>query len=236
MTITAVAQMGANNATLSGTSLVITCAAAGALVGDLVLLVIGKDNTQTTDGITNEVTAVVDSASNTWTKIGEYCNGQGTAAAGQVVSLWMSILTVAIPITTGTSTLTMDTTAIKQAVADNYRLSENFTWFLESVRRYKADDAADPSTMFISGLSAEQHLYIRAHARESGGSSQTPTASWTEAIDSVAGGNSPIYMEHLISSAATATSDPAGSNADHASIMVAFTPKYSPGLFAGMPL
>ena len=65
MTITAVAQMGANNATLSGTSLVITCAAAGALVGDLVLLVIGKDNTQTTDGITNEVTAVVDSASNT---------------------------------------------------------------------------------------------------------------------------------------------------------------------------
>ena len=96
--------------------LTLTCTAAAQLdTGNLGVLLIALDNTSTTNGNTTEVSTVVDNALNTWTKIREFCNGQGTAATGATVSVWYTIASANLPITTGIITITFANTITSKA-------------------------------------------------------------------------------------------------------------------------
>lgn len=104
MTIAAVAARGTGVASTSGSSFTLTPTAAIA-AGRLAVLVVSSDNVATADGVTNTHTSVT-SANATWTKAGEYTNGNGAAAAGVTVSVWYAVttgsLSTAITINHGT--------------------------------------------------------------------------------------------------------------------------------------
>jgi hypothetical protein len=220
MTIAAVGSLGTAISTSSGTTLVITTSAAAA-AGSLVIVGVAKDNTQTTDGQTTEVTRIEDSGGNGWRRLGEYCNGQTAAAAGAVVSLWSSVLGTAIA-NGGTITITMDTTSQKAAAAYNYSLTANRTVELAAAIDVLAGDGANLGSQTISGLTSQQYLFLRAAGREAGNPSVTPTASWAEIMEINNTSTMSLWAEGYIFTGTTATSNPTtGVGSDYASVMVA---------------
>lgn len=236
MTITALGSIGDAASGTSGTSLVITTTAAAA-VGNLVLLVVGKDNTSTGDSVTNEVTTVEDSGGNGWWKIAEYCNGQGGAAAGAVVSVWACLVGAQIA-SAGTITITMDTTTAKAAGAYKYSLSQGYTVIQAGTTQNDAADAADYTSLSVSGLPSAQYLFFRAAGGESSAQSQN-TTSWTNIVSKAQGASMFAYAEHHITTATSDTSNPGGSSpaCDHASVMFALQEYLVPSaLFSGAPL
>jgi hypothetical protein len=86
--ITAVSDVTANNceSITSGTTLVCTTNQT-VEAGNQLLVYTAFNNTGTTDADHSEVSSVTDSAGNTYTKVCEFTNGQGAAAAGITVSL-----------------------------------------------------------------------------------------------------------------------------------------------------
>src|SRR5262245_26190384 len=81
-------------------------ASANASVGDLIIVAAAFDNPGTTDGDHSDVSSVTDSAGNTYTKLREYTNGNGSVSTGAVVWLGYCILTNAI--VSGTTTWTVN--------------------------------------------------------------------------------------------------------------------------------
>ena len=231
MTIAGLGAMG-QAGTPGAASLAMTCTTAGALAGSLVLCCVGKTANVTTDGPSYEVLTVTDSSSNTWTKLYEYSNAS-TANA----SLWMSVLTTAIPITTGTILATFDAGATQQSMgAANYSLTRGLDWGVDRVvgltlptnLRFAYEKNTGAKTLIMSRQSAEEHLYVRFSA----GFNKTVTAGWT--LDCTRGTNMSLHMERLISTATTATSLPTGGgNVSAASVLIAFTPKLTDAVFYG---
>lgn len=56
--------------------------------GDVIVVSVNCDNTQTTDGDSTTVTSVTDPKGNVYTRLKEFTNGNGTAATGATCSLW----------------------------------------------------------------------------------------------------------------------------------------------------
>jgi len=226
VTIAAVATIGTGTSNVSGTSLVLTTTAA-AEAGNLVILAIAKDNTSTTDQETNEVTYVTDSAGNNgWRKLGEYCNGQGSAAAGCVISLWSCRLANTIA-SSGTITITMVTTTAKVCSAYEFTCSAENRWLdTAGTLQTGATDAAEVPSLSVTGLTSREYLFVRATAYENSSLSiATPTSGWTAigsaTIGSGAAGMS-VDAEFKIATATSATSQQGSSGAvDNASVLVA---------------
>lgn len=181
MAFASVGTLGTGNSAASGTTVSITTSAA-AEAGNLAVVIVGTDNTQTTDGQTSEISSITDSVGgNTWTKGGEFCNGGGAAAAGATVSVWFSKLTNqinsggAITATLGTARIAKSLTAWEFTVGASNTVSVA-TGSLQTL----ANDGADPGSMTISGLASKQYLFIRASAQESNDTgARTATASYT---------------------------------------------------------
>src|ERR1700752_678690 len=85
--------LGSNSSKSASTSLTMSNSA-GAEVGHIVIVLIGKDNTSTVDGDNGEVTSVTDGAtpSNTYIKLREYTRG-AAAGSSATISVWMSQIT-----------------------------------------------------------------------------------------------------------------------------------------------
>ena len=83
------------NKTANQTQAVFTFAP-GLDITTLAILCVAVDNNATTDIDEGAVTAVSDSKGNTWIKLQERTNGQGSAQAGATISIWYSVLTTAI--------------------------------------------------------------------------------------------------------------------------------------------
>lgn len=181
MAFSPVGSLGTGVGSGAGTTIVITTPAV-AEVGNLVVIVTACDNVQTTDGVTNEVSSVSDSAGgNTWIKAGEYCNGQGGAGNGVVASVWYSVLANQIP-SGGTITITLaNSVATRAASAWEFTKGAGSTVSVAGSVQTNAGDAADPASMTISGLASKEYLFIRSCAVEINNSENfTPTASYTE--------------------------------------------------------
>jgi hypothetical protein len=198
--------------------------------GNLCVLIVACDNNQTTDGDEVAVTGVTDDAGNTWQKAVEFTNGQGSAQAGAVCSIWY--LQPALNLNSGAIvTIALSNSTSRDAVAAT-------TWEFSTgganvsvagVNSIAADGSNTIGSLNVVTANAE-HLRVRGFATESRGSvdSVTYTGTWTNFTPSYAddGTNATsmsAFGEFLISTATGGASAPTGSNArDHASAYVAF--------------
>lgn len=225
MAFASVGSIGKNGVDTSGGNLVITTTAT-AEVGNLVLLLIGKDNVSDTDGTTSEITSVSDSASNTWESLGRFNNGQGTTLTGAYVDVYYTIIANQLS-SGGTITIVKSTDRDCAAITWEFTIDENDVQLGGSVQTL-ANDGADPGSMTISGLSNIERLYIRATASESENATEfTNTTNYTNIpnqISSTVGAtdtNIGIRGEFRILTGTGDSSDPTLFSADHASVYLA---------------
>jgi hypothetical protein len=198
-------------------------------VGTLGIMTIALDNIGTTDGDLGDVLSVTDAKSNTWVKLIEFTNGQGTAGAGATISVWYTIITTAV---TGGDviTITFNGTVTAKAVSmRGFSMGSGSTINLAASATL-ANDAVDAGSMSLSPLVNKEYLFIRAIAGESNGIGVgSPETSWnglgTNVIISTSGGgavsNMSIYSEYRIFSTTSIISNPTTAAIDQASVLLA---------------
>ncbi len=177
--IASVGTMGTGTSSTSTTTIVTTTATNALAIGDTGIIIISADNTSTTDGDHSEVTGVVDSAGNTWTKLAEYTNSQSSAAAGATVSVWMCYASVAVPIGS-TVTATFGSARVDKTTS---------IWKFTSNRKLQQSTTATHATTAaangfgsntFSGLPSKQRLYIMGGSKEANSTTAlTPSTSFT---------------------------------------------------------
>ena len=190
-------------------------------VNNIGVLVIALDNTSTVDGNTTEVSTVTDTANNVYEKLREFCNGQGTAAAGATVSVWFTRATADLPIT-GTLTITFaNTITAKAASMWAFTVAANNTIQVASggTADLATDGAASPGSMTVSGLPSKEYLFFRGAASESSVvTAWTATANFTNiTFANTTGAGSATNMrvrgEFRILTGTTSTSNPSDTSA-----------------------
>lgn len=213
---------GSNNQS----SMTLTTVTNAGVPGNLAVWILAMDNNQTTDGDEVAVTGVTDSAGNRWTKALEFTNGQGSAQAGHLCSMWYSVLLNALPIgATLTATLSNNTSRdVSTSSAWLFSIATN-TVAIEATNTL-ANDAADPGSLTATTANIEC-LRIRGIGAETNSATAlTNTASWTlfssTQVGSPTAAGSAIRGEFIISTTTSAASDPTFVSADMASIYVAF--------------
>lgn len=215
--------IGTGNSKTSGTTVTVTTTAV-ANAGDLVVVIIGSDNTDTTDLETTHWTVTDSAGGNTYTRAKEFVNGQGAAAGGIEVGVYYSRLATQLA-SGGTITGTRDSAVTAKAmrgwrftVGDAVSVAGSGTL---------ANDAADPGSMTISGLTSAEYLFLRAGALESDLGTVTPTTNYTAIPRTATTGNpepsnAGCYGEFRIVTATTETSNPTVRITDNVSVFVAF--------------
>lgn len=230
MAIASVGTLGSvQSKTANQASLVLTTSATleAANVG---VILIAVDNNAAVDGDEGAVTGVVDSAGNTWSKLGEFTNAQTGAQLGATISVWMVKATTQLT-SGGTITASFNNTASRDASAATaweYTVGANKTLGVEGTNATLANDAADPGSMNVTTANISC-LRIRASAGENNNTTTnwTKTAAFTSNFDAngTTGGGAATNMqvrgEWLISTSTGQASDPTQASADWASIYIA---------------
>lgn len=226
MGIASLTSLGSVSDKTAGTSITLTTTDS-ADPSILVVVIVAKDNAATADGNTSEVTSVTDTAGTSYVKAREFCNAQGAADAGATVAIYYGIPPVKL--NTGDTIVAnfSDSRTASCLSAWSYLIGVGSTMAVVGSGDL-ANDAADPGSIAISGLTSGEYLYVRATAGEvASGLNWTATASYTNfANASTAGGASDTNMairgEFIIATGTGSTSDPTWTAADCASTMVAF--------------
>lgn len=177
--IASVGTMGTGTSSTSNTSIATTTATNSLAAGDTALLVCVTDNTTTTDGNSNDHTGCADSLGNTWEKLYEYTNGEGSAAAGVTVSLWMLYATAAVA--TGTVvTVTLGTARVDK-VTSVWKFTSNTKLRLSTAATGNATDASNGfGSASFSSLPSLQRLYFRGLGKEANSTTaNTVTTNFT---------------------------------------------------------
>lgn len=220
-----VGTLGSANDKTAGTSIVMTTTAA-AEAGNVVIVVVALNNNSTVDGDNSEVASISDSAGgNTWQKLREWTNGQGTAATGATVSVWGCVVKNAIA-SSGTITANFNHSPAASAItAWEFTLSVGNT-ITATDGTDASDDGADPSSMNLTPAN-EERLWVRGIAHEGPvADAFTKTAAYSTAFtkDGTTGGggatNMSVCGEHDILTGTTNASDPTWTAVDHASVLV----------------
>lgn len=197
------------------------------VVGNYVILAIAGDNVGTTDAESSEVSSVTDDAGNTYGKLAEYRNGNGSAAAGCIISVWGGKHTTSFG-GTGTITYANSITA-KSAWIREFSIGAGN---VVTVQTYStnATDAANFPSMNLAPPSAE-YLWLRAIGWEEDSNAAgviTPTTNFTEAgpngtTGGAANTNSCVYTEYRIFTGSTNASAPSwsGTQQDNANLYLA---------------
>jgi hypothetical protein len=193
--------------------------------GNVIVLAIAKDNTNTTDGNFNEVTSVTDpTGQNTWTKAREFTNGQGGAAAGITVAVFFTV--VVSPPSSATINFSAAITA-KAASAWQFTIAAGSSVSVAAGTNLARDGTTEGS-MTLSGLANREYLWFRgAAAEDNTSSSWSPTTGYT-AITRVGtsgsgfASNATIAGEFIIFTGTSQTSSPTNdTNSDRASVFLA---------------
>lgn len=174
MAFASVGTLGTVQNKTSQTSTSLTTSAS-ASAGDLVVLVIAKDNVSTTDGETSEVSSVTDSGGNTWTKAKEYTNGEGAAAEGSTVSVWYSRLTTGIS-SGGTITANYGSATVAKALSA-WKFTVGASVSVVASVTGAADATSTAGSLSLSGLTSKEYLFFRGSSREGAGTSDSFTAT-----------------------------------------------------------
>jgi len=182
MTIAAVGTLGNVGHFTSSSSFTLTTATNSLASGDFGILVVVSDNRSTTDGASNDHTSVSGGTGN-WTKLGEYTNTVGGAAAdGVCVSAWLFEATGSLAIG---SVITMN---LSGNATDKTACFHKFTKAAGKglIRElaspvYNTQDASNGfGSATISGLASQSRLYFRALGKEANTSTNvTPTTGFS---------------------------------------------------------
>lgn len=223
--ITSLGTLGTGLSATAGTTLTLTTTAA-AEIGNVVILLIGKDNVQTTDGNTSEVTGVTDTAGNVWVKLREYCNGRTAANAGVVISVWKSKITSTLALG-GVITATMSSSiTVKGMTAWEFQTIGDLA-IAGTPQDLAVVAGSALGSLTISGLADGEYLFVRGIAIEDGNTTDlTSTASFTifsMARANPAAGTSSVKIvgEFRILTGTTSTSNPTLGTDDSVSVFVA---------------
>lgn len=188
------------------------------------VLVVSLDNEATTDGDEGLVTGVVDSAGNTWSKGGEFTNGQGTAGAGACCAVWFC--KVGTQLTSGgTITITFKDTATRDTCATcaEFTIGSGLVPEVVGVNTV-ADDGIDPSSLDLTTPN-ESLLRIRGLASELNSvAAMTLTAGWSTLGVTRSRSNTAamsVRGEFHVSTGTSDASNPTLAAADHASVYIA---------------
>lgn len=175
---------GANNKTSSAT--LAGSPSAAIAIGQMVVVIAACDNASTGDAETT-LMSVSDNVGNTYTKLGEYTNGDGAAGAGVTTGLFASKLTTALA-TTDTITLTLTS-----AVGTRAMVFQEFSGAgINRVGRTYgvADVATSGPSLTVSGLPATEHLWLGVDGTEGLADTYTRDADYSSAgVRSTTGGN-----------------------------------------------
>lgn len=221
--------MGTGTSKVDGTTVAISSTAQTANATDLVVVIIASDNVDTTDVETTHWSCVDSTGGNTYTRIGEYVNGEAAANAGVQVSLFYSRLATQLA-SGGSITCTTDSTTVAKQIR-GWRFTTGNTVSVQTSATPANADQASPPSMAISSLTEQQYLFFRAGAIESDNS--VGTYSTTSGFTSIprsgtSGGgeqsNVSTYGEFIITTATGATSDPnfsGGTSRDNSNWFVA---------------
>lgn len=209
-----------------GTAFDVTYTAAHA-VGGYVVVAIASDNLNTSSA--SDVSTVTDSAGNVYTRLG-VMSSTGTALANASIDLWGAPVTVAI--TTSTIvTVTFVSSVTSKAIQLVGFATKPGKAVITNVNSVTVGGAADPPSM-VTGTIAVGDLVIRAIALETNSATGTATANWSKAPGAASTGagattNAAVFVEFIIATATTMTSDPTVSAADNQNVLVTLrqTPK-----------
>lgn len=175
MAFASINSIGTGFSKVAGTTVTIVIAAVTVEVGNLIVVGYAGDNLGSgADGDPVEVTSITDTSGNTYTKVLEYSNTQGAAGAGVTGSLWYSIVSTQIA-AAGVITANLSGALTAKAItAWEFTVGAGSTISIAATTQV-ADDAADPSTLTISGLSSIERLYVAV-----GGLEATDSANYTK--------------------------------------------------------
>jgi len=199
-------------------------------VGEFYVALIAMDNLTTTDTNSNNVTSIVDTGGNTWTKAREWTNGNGTAATGATVAAFYCLVTVAMDSDGGDTITTNFSSAITSKAIKLWRFSvaAGSTFLVAGNATDVATDASTPPSMAISSLTSGEYLFLRAEAAESNSATEwTVSSSYTnipvvKADTGTAGTSMEVRGEFRILTGTGSTSAPTLSgNVDRADIFLA---------------
>jgi len=215
MAITAVGSLGTNGLATSNTTVTLLTNAA-VLAGDWIVIDVASNNTSTVDGDNSEVSGVTDTRGNPWTKLGEWTNANGAAGSGVTTSLWMTQVSVDIPASDMTITVTYSSARANKAISAHAFRSDLFAGPYRFQNAITPDDT-DSSNNFGSvsqlGVTPEvQVIYFRGLGKQANTTTQlTPTSGWT-AIANTRSTNTAAarcaYGEFIIQDSTGQTSDP----------------------------
>lgn len=244
-TVDGVISVGGNASASAGSTLGLSVSGANITVGKLAVIAIAKDNVGTTDAQTSEVSSITDNSGggNTWVKAGEFCNGNAAANAGAVVSVWYSLITSQITAGAGAITVNFSSSiTAKAGLGICFNIAAGNTVGVASGSlQTLANDAADPGSMSISGLTSKEYLFVRAVAAESSTTTNISGTNYTAVsatgATSASGGsaaNQGARMLYRILTGTGDTLDPTLFSADHASVYFALE-EVSSGPAPGTP-
>ena len=218
--------LGSNANSTAGLTGTLTVAGSVA-AGNVVVIIISKDNNGTTDADHSEVAGVVDAAGNTYVKAAEYTNGQGAADAGQTVSIWYLKVTNALTSGVTVITATYGDVAKSSIAAFEFTVAAGSTVSVAGSNQ-AVGDAADPAALTLGSLASSEYLWIFGIGRETENIGLTQDADYTAFTEVATSGgadaaNSCVGGGYRIFTGTTDTVDAATTNdVDHVQILVAF--------------
>lgn len=186
MAIASVGTLGTGANSTSNSSYTFNTATNSLASGDFGILVNVTDNTSTVDGDNNEHTSV-SGGTGTWTKLGEYTNANGAAAAGVTTSVWL--FQASGTVSTGT-TITLNYSANR---TDKTASFWKFTKASGTVIVLDTAPGTNPITSQVdasngfgssafSGLPSAARLYFRGLGKEANSTTQITVSSSFTAI------------------------------------------------------
>jgi hypothetical protein len=184
----------------------------------LVVVMVGKENTATSSGETNEITGLADSGGNTWTKLGEYTYSEGAAGDGGTAAIFFSKLTSTINLG-GTITASFSASSASKAVAAWEFSTPNTIAQFGTAQTTGANGTTNPGSLTASGLTTSLYLAVRVVYADT---SETLTVSsgYTALTGTNIGGAAALRGEFKIGLATSFTSAPTLSGvADSASVL-----------------
>jgi hypothetical protein len=170
MAIASGGTLGTGVSSTSSTTFTLTTATNTLASGNFAILTVATDNTATADGASTDHSSV-SGGTGTWTKLGEYTNGNGAAAAGVTTSLWLFEATGTM------ATGTVITVTLGTARVDKVASFWKFTKAAGQSIQLDTEPATNPigngvdaangfGSVSFSGLTSAARLYFRGLGKE----------------------------------------------------------------------
>jgi hypothetical protein len=189
------------NAALSG----------GVAANDWIVVVVAADNLGTTDA--DHAEHSLSGEGLTWTKAGEWTNGNGAGASGCTVSAWSARNTTGGTIGTLDIAVAFTNPVVDKAMsAWMFSAGAGLALVAGSLQSNAPDGSTNYGSSTISGLPSVERLYFRALAKEANSSGQITPSSGFTAISTVRSRNNADAIiargEFIIATSTGETSNP----------------------------